>query len=135
MEAVAGSPRKETTMGRDTAGSSGGLLEDCVEAFEAARVQGEGADFRDYLPEARHPLYRGTLRELVRVDLEYSWRRGRPRRVEDYRSLVPELFDDDTGLRDIAFEEYRLRCMSGESPSPLEYAQRFGWALGDVPWL
>jgi hypothetical protein len=88
-------------------------LNDFIEAFETAQARGETPALAAFLPEAPHPLYRAVLSELIRVDLEYSWKRGRPKRVEDYRLLFPDLFEDAAAARAIAFEEYRLRRQAG----------------------
>ena len=93
---------------------------------EAAWEGGEPVDLKTFLPDPGHSLYGSVLRELVRVDLEYTWDRGRPRPLEHYRDSFPELFCDPESLRAIAFEEYRLRREAGEQPTPAEYAHRFG---------
>src|SRR5439155_26752484 len=64
--------------------------------------------------------------ELVRVDLEYGWTRGRPAPVEAYFARFPALAADVEGRRLIVFEEYRQRREAGESPDPAEYVQRYG---------
>jgi hypothetical protein len=105
-------------------------LEDFVEAFESAQARDSQSDLADYLPAALHPLYRAVASELIRIDLELSWKRGRPKRVEDYQPLFPDLLQDPEVLEGIAFEEYRLRRQAGELPCPSEYRQRFGIYLG-----
>ncbi|MFN4259642.1 MAG: protein kinase domain-containing protein [Gemmataceae bacterium] len=74
-----------------------------------------------FLPPADHPLYLAVLSELVRVDLEYSWQRGQPHPLNAYRVRFPELFQNPTLIREIAFEEYRLRLQAGEAVLPSEY--------------
>jgi serine/threonine protein kinase/Tfp pilus assembly protein PilF len=69
---------------------------------------------------------------LVRLDLEYSWRRGRPRRLEELQGPFPELFRDRDCLQEIAFEEYRLRLQLGDGPTPEEYRQR--WDVRTDGW-
>jgi eukaryotic-like serine/threonine-protein kinase len=101
-------------------------LDDFIERFEAAQAERGPVDLKEFLPDAAHPLFHDVLRELVRIDLETGWERGRPARLEDYRTRFPGLFQDPASLREIAFEEYRLRCQAGESPSPSEYRARFG---------
>jgi len=101
-------------------------LNDFIERFEAAQAERGPVDLEEFLPDAAHPLFHDVLRELVRIDLETGWERGRPARLEDYRTRFPGLFQDPPSLREIAFEEYRLRCQAGESPSPSEYRARFG---------
>lgn len=106
-----------------------------VDAYEAAQERDGRADLADYLPEPAHPLFMAVLCELVRVDLEYGWMRGRPRRLEEYRCDFPDLFRDPKVVRQVAFEEWRLRRQAGEDVAPDEY-QRFGvesfdrWTLG-----
>jgi hypothetical protein len=105
-------------------------LDDFIEAFERARAGQEEVVLTEFLPDAPHPLYRGVLSELVRVDLEISWQRGQGKRVEDYRGLCPLIFEDHDLLEGIAFEEYRLRRQGGENPSAAEYQQRLGVCVG-----
>ena len=98
----------------------------CVEAFEEAQARGGCADPADYLPPPDHACYLDALGELLRVDLEYRWRRGEARPLEDYRDRFPALFADPARLSGVAFEEYRLRRQAGEDPAPGEYRHRFG---------
>jgi serine/threonine protein kinase/tetratricopeptide (TPR) repeat protein len=101
-------------------------LEEFVEAYESVRVGDAGADLSAFLPARDHPLYLAVLCELVRVDLEYGWRGGRPRRLEEYEARFPELFQDRERVQEIAFEEYRLRRQLGDNPTPGEYGRRWG---------
>src|SRR5581483_2755601 len=101
-------------------------LEKYVEAYESARLTDEEADLAQFLPEAKHPLYKEVLLELVRVDLEHHWLHGRPRRLEEYQRRFPQLQQEPRLLQEVAFEEYRLRYQAGETPTPEEYRWRFG---------
>src|SRR4051794_19506474 len=103
-----------------------------VEAYEAALARDGQADLAGYAPAPDHPEQLSILCELVRVDLEHQWRRGRPPLLESYRTLFPEVFDDPELLHAMAFEEYRLRQQAGETPTPAEYRRRFG--LEDRDW-
>lgn len=107
--------------------------EDRIEVFEAAAAHDSCADFERFLPPEHHPLRLAVLAELVRIDLEYSWRRAAPRRLEDYQPLFPQLFADPELLRSVAFEEYRLRRQAGEEPTPAEYQERIGMPIGLWP--
>src|SRR5262249_25170397 len=80
-----------------------------VEAYESAQEKMGRADLSDFLPDASSPLYLPTLLELVRVDLEYGWRRGTPTLLDEYQRRFPALFDDPQVRQVLAFEEYRLR--------------------------
>jgi serine/threonine protein kinase/Flp pilus assembly protein TadD len=95
-------------------------LGDFIESYEAAQVRDGSADPADFLPEPRHPLYRAVLRELIRVDLEYGWQRGRPCGLDEYQRRFPALRDDPDGLREIAFEEQRLRRQAAEASDPAD---------------
>jgi len=105
------------------------VLDDYVRAFERAYARRGGADPAAYLPPDGHPLHAAVLRELVRVDLEYGWERGRPKDLAEYQSDFPGLAADGDGLREIAFEEFRLRRLAGQNPSPDEYLTRYGVRL------
>src|SRR5262249_50877970 len=93
------------------------------------------ADLSDFLPPTEHPLYHPVLQELIRVDLEYGWARGRPTTLDEYRRRFPLLFQSPQAVREIAFEEYRLRLLARPEPSALEYADKSGVDVGDRPAL
>ncbi len=118
-------------------GTSGGqsrsTIDEIVDAYEAARALGDGADLAAFLPPSDHPEYLAVLCELVRVDLEYGWQEGSPHRLDHYRGRFPELFQDRRCVQEIAFEEFRLRRQAGEDPAPLEYRRRYGALTLDWP--
>lgn len=109
-------------------------LDAFVEAYESAQSQGEAA-LADFLPERNDPLYHAVLRELVRVDMEYSWKRARPRSLDDYRAAYPGLFEESETVQALAFEEFRLRRQAGQSPSASEYRRRYRIDLQSWPPL
>jgi hypothetical protein len=100
-------------------------LDDYVAAYEQARSEGH-PHLQEFLPPQEHSLYLPVLRELIRVELELSWREGKPRSVRTFLDDYPLLVRDRTSVQEIAFEEYRLRLLAGEQPSPAEYASQFG---------
>jgi serine/threonine protein kinase/tetratricopeptide (TPR) repeat protein len=104
-----------------------------IEAFERAHARDGHADLADFLPEPGHPHYLAVLRELVRADIEYTWRCGAHRRTEEYLVAFPALRTDPAGLCAVAFEEYRQRRLAGDHPSPAEYRQRLGVETADWP--
>jgi eukaryotic-like serine/threonine-protein kinase len=104
-----------------------------VAAYEESQGRAGRAEITAFLPDTGHPHYRAILRELIRVDLEYGWRGGRARRIEDYLAVFPELREDQAALQAIAFEEYRLRRQAGETPAPAEYRHRLGVDTRDWP--
>jgi serine/threonine protein kinase/Flp pilus assembly protein TadD len=101
-------------------------LNDCIAQYERVQERDGQADLTDFLPPEGHPLYQAVLCELVRLDLEYGWQRGRPLTLDTYQARFPELFADSVSREELAFEEYRLRCQAGEQPSPHEYQLRYG---------
>jgi hypothetical protein len=108
-------------------------LEDFIEAFEKALACEDSVDLADFLPPTGNPLYQQALSELIRSDMEFSFQRGTPRKLEDYDQRFPGLFQDLQTLKTLAFEEYRLRRLAGETPSPREYQERFGYPIGICP--
>ncbi|HEV3143562.1 MAG TPA: protein kinase [Gemmataceae bacterium] len=103
-----------------------------ISAFESAHHDGSCPNLADFLPPEGHPLREKVLPELVRVDLEWSWRVGRRRRLVEYEDAFPELFKDPEIVAEIAFEEYRQRCLAGDNASADEYHRRYhvdtsGW--------
>jgi eukaryotic-like serine/threonine-protein kinase len=101
-------------------------LNGLVDAFESAHAERPGVELTAFLPPADHPFYLEARRELVRVDLELSWLEGRRKHLPDYAATFPDLLQDRTAVQEIAFEEYRLRMLAGESPSTTEYEQQYG---------
>ncbi len=113
-------------------------LDSAVRAFEIANLGDQSADIEGFLPEANHPEHSVILRELIRLDMEFSWGRGAPRRVDDFRNRYPSLFSDPSAVQELAFEEYRLRLGTGERPSVSEYAIRYqidcsNWPVAEEP--
>src|SRR4051794_16777565 len=105
---------------------AGSSIDPFIDAYESAQVRDGRADLSDYLPAPESPLYLSVLCELVRVDLEYAWERGEPRRLEDFLDHFPTLATDPERLRQVAFEEWRPRRQVGEDPAPEEFLRRFG---------
>jgi serine/threonine protein kinase/Tfp pilus assembly protein PilF len=120
-------------MAGEAMGLRGTELDDFIEAYECSRASTGQATLDDFLPPRSDALYLPVLRELVRVELEYGWRRRQPCRLEEYQSRFPELFQDRECLQGITFEEYRLRRQLGENPSPAEYERR--WGVNIENWL
>ncbi|HEX5270041.1 MAG TPA: tetratricopeptide repeat protein [Gemmataceae bacterium] len=108
-------------------------LDTFVAAYEAAQARDGEAELTAFLPDPAHPLYGEVLRELVRIDLEFGWARGRPRALPDYQRDFPRLFEDAEAVRAITFEEYRLRRQAGEDPAPEDYERRYGIDVSDWP--
>jgi serine/threonine protein kinase/lipoprotein NlpI len=108
-------------------------LDPFVVSFEKSQAREGRAEIYAHLPGSDHPLYLPVLRELIRVDLEFNWARGAKKQVEEYISSFPELAKDLKSLGEVAFEEFRLRRVAGENPSPAEYSSRLGVSTRDWP--
>jgi hypothetical protein len=79
------------------------------------------------------------LQELVKIDIEYRWRRrhelpgvsGRPERaasgprIEEYAALYPQLGTCDALWLELIGEEYRVRQQWGDRPGIAEFLGRF----------
>ena len=102
-----------------------GPVEAFVNAYESVRAR-EEVPIRQFLPPRDDPRFVPALAELIRVEMEYAWADGRPRRLADYREEYPELFTDPLALAAVAFEEYRLRRHAAEPVSRDEYVRNFG---------
>lgn len=101
-------------------------VDEFIEAFELAWTADAVPEIKEFLPDTDHPQFRKTLLELVRVDLEFRWKHGCAKSLEEYRREFPELFDDVESLCQIGFEEFRVRRQAGELVAAKEYANRFG---------
>jgi serine/threonine protein kinase/tetratricopeptide (TPR) repeat protein len=104
-----------------------------VDAFESALAADPDTDFARFLPPTGHPLYPAVLGELVRVDQEHAWGRGRPRRLTEYTSRFPVVLEQPGLLGAVAFEEFRQRRRAGEDVQPAEYRLVYGVNVSDWP--
>src|SRR5262249_53751687 len=108
-----------------------GLPQEQRHALEARlwdfdRAWGEGllAARARALP-ADQPWRRPLLVEMVKIDLERRWQRGRGRRVEDYLRESPELGTAQTVPADLLQAEYEVRRQFGEPADLDDVARRF----------
>ncbi|MEX0642278.1 MAG: serine/threonine-protein kinase [Pirellulales bacterium] len=129
-------------------------FEDRIDRFDAAWREGKSPKIQDFLPSPKASASgdylrerRALLIELVKVDLEYRWRRAREgQAVEDvarspavdpaagtvggpnvdhYARVFPTLVDEGHLPVDLIGEEYRVRHRFGDRPSRDEYRLRF----------
>ncbi|MFL5339280.1 MAG: protein kinase domain-containing protein [Gemmataceae bacterium] len=102
-----------------------------VEAFEDAWNSRGPVRLEKFLPSPDHPSYRDVLVELIRVELEYTRKAGEPVSLADYCRRFPEVFADAAAASSIAYEDYRLRRLAGDSVSPDDYRREFGVSIDD----
>lgn len=111
-----------------------GQAEEVLDEFESALAGRGSVDLADYLPSPADAAYRIVLRELIRIDLDFRWRkRRRPIPLAGYRHRFPEAFADAKDRAAIAYEEYRLRVLAGETPSREDYEKAWNIAADDWP--
>ena len=73
-----------------------------------------------------HPSLTGDDRlTVLRVDQVRRWAAGRPRPLDHYFALAPNLRADREALLDLIYNEYLARRGAGEAPSAGDYAARF----------
>lgn len=110
-------------------------FDSAIEAYEAARERNPDAalDLAQFVLPPSHPSYAAAIVELVRVDMEHTWRSGDRVRLNRYRALFPEALSNQQALSAIAYEEYRLRLESGEQVDPAEYHRKYGCDVSN--WL
>lgn len=109
------------------------FVADVVDRYEERLRDADPPSLSEFLPDESHPLHTRVAAELVRVDLEMSWELEDPKPLESYRSLAPRLFEDSAALAEVAFEEYRLRRLAGESATREEYSLRYGVSTAGWP--
>ena len=97
-----------------------------AEAFERAFAEDPFISLRSFLPGTSHPQYIEVLTELIRIDLELSWRRNECRRLQYYLNEFPLLSENQHAYERVAFEEYRQRRILGEHVTPNDYAKAHG---------
>ena len=102
-----------------------------IARFEQALHTSDGVDLRDYLPSKEHPYFAETAIELILIDMENSWSKGKQRSVPDYVDILADLVDDESFLSCVAHEEFRQRRRAGEKVRPEDFAQRYGISTDD----
>jgi eukaryotic-like serine/threonine-protein kinase len=94
-----------------------------LDAFVEAWERGDPPDLEPFLPQTGE-VRRLTLVELIKVDLEYRWPRGCPKRISEYFTEFPELVQDRIPC-DLIYEEFHIRKQSGQPVDAEEYLHAF----------
>jgi serine/threonine protein kinase len=107
-----------------------------LEAFIAAWESGREPDLAPYLPADGGRRRRLVLVELVKVDMEFRARAGRPRQVEHYLAGHPELSSDEGPPVELICEEYHVRRSRGDRVDLAELCDRFPGRTREIwNWL
>jgi serine/threonine protein kinase/WD40 repeat protein len=75
-------------------------IDQVADAFEGAWIHGPPPQIADALGTATGETRAALLRELLKIDLEYRWRSGDRRYLEDYLAEFPELLGPEGALPD-----------------------------------
>ncbi len=115
------------TVRLDDASKVWDLLAERIDALIAAWESLDGPPaLGEFLPESPPNLRYLALVELIKVDLEYRWKKHNlPRKLEEYAEEFPELATADGIPCDLIFEEYHVRSSMVDPPDPDEYFERF----------
>ncbi|MEO8496192.1 MAG: hypothetical protein ABI614_14070, partial [Planctomycetota bacterium] len=115
-------------------------LERSVEAFECTWAENKPPSLEAFVSEldARGGLTLGILAELCLVDMEHRWRRTDAEfALDDSLSSLPRLRDYEKRFRHFAglifdasrlAEEYRVRRLWGDAPTPDQFLAEFATA-------
>jgi tRNA A-37 threonylcarbamoyl transferase component Bud32 len=109
-----------------------------LDRFDLAWQKGLPPAIKEFLPVGRVGQHR-LLPELIKIDLEYRWRRPRSThsggseasslpphpRLEDYVKRLPCLGPLEQLPLELIAEEYRVRQRWGDRPGHAEYSGRF----------
>lgn len=105
-------------------------------AFVAAWEAGVEPAIADHLPAGPEERRRLVLVELVKADLEFRARAGRPVRIEDYVAAHGELADADGPPVELLCEEHHVRRTHGIDANVADLCSRFpGRAREVLRWL
>src|SRR5262245_61613429 len=103
---------------RDDTRSNRSMSVEFVERFEQAWKTAPQPDLAEYLPGQDHPHRQAILIDLVHVDMEYRWKSGVGRPVENYLLRFPELRGDAVVVVDLFAWEYEQRRRIDHELSP-----------------
>src|SRR5262245_10658296 len=118
-------------------------VEQLLDKFEEAWQRNPPPAVEEFLPPSAvsgptldDPGCLDVLKELIKIDMEYRWRRTAASanagnavaefsRLEDYLRRYPALLRAEALLTELIGEEYRGRHRWGDRPTHAEYAHRF----------
>jgi hypothetical protein len=106
------------------AGAQRQQLEAYLAEFDQSWHEGRLAEQARALPPDS-PLRGPALVEMVKIDLERQWQRGRQASLQDYLDAYPELGDTDSVPLDLIQTEYEVRRQFGAPAEAEDYARRF----------
>lgn len=108
-------------------------LDEIVDEYERSFAQDSTVRLEDFVPAEGDANRDRVLAELIRVDLELRWKKGIPQRLDDYRRRFPREFQVEGFVTPLAFEEYRVRLLLGDSVKRSEYSEHWGCDVSEWP--
>jgi hypothetical protein len=100
-------------------------LESRLVEFDRSWSEDRLAEEARRLPPPDSAVRLPALVELVKIDLERQWQRGRRPRVEDYLQRYPELGNPDTAPPDLLWTEYQVREQFDTAADLSDFSRRF----------
>ena len=108
-------------------------LEEKLSEFESKWSVDSIECIESLLPPEGHPKFGEALTEFVRVDMELRFNAGDPSSTSDYITKIPILNELVDARSLLAFEEFRLRNISGEHVSAEIMASRYDVSMSQWP--
>ncbi|MCO6043305.1 protein kinase [Aeoliella sp. ICT_H6.2] len=105
---------------------SWGQVEEAIERFEMAWHADAEPDIEAFVSKWDRQVRTAGLVELIKVDLEYRTKLGRPARVEQYLDQFPELRSESNVVVELIESECLARAYFGSAPQQDELKERFG---------
>jgi|GEM_PF-3399270 len=109
--------------------------EDIRKQFESAWAAGNPQPIESVAGDPTSEKYLATLEELVYIELEYLWKSRDPLKrplLEDYLQRFECLLEPDI-LSRLVTQEIAVRISVGETPSTVEYQERFPGVRVEIP--
>lgn len=100
-------------------------VQEVLDRFEQVWRAGSAADIEEFLPPPDDSLRSVLLFELIKVDLQIRWARGRSIEIQTYRDRFPELGTLASLPVRFIYEEFRARHLFGDHPTLTTYQERF----------
>ena len=111
------------------------LLESWLVEFDESWHSERLAERVRELPPPWTPLRLSALAEMVKIDLERQWQRGRRVAIESYLKTYPELGTPKTVTADLIQAEYEVRRQFGVPADIVYFATRFPQQAADLRHL
>jgi predicted ATPase len=105
-----------------------------IKRFERAWVDGARPEISAFL-STDQPWTTALLAELVHIELEFRFKNGDPKSIENYLREFPELSGDRRAVLGLIAAEYSLRCRNRERVSVDDYCRRFPDYRDELPGL